>query len=155
MIDIAREPDGPQIVAIAAEAGVFSAEEAATVQELWDDYLQHGEKDYAFRVYREGDRVLGFTCHGRRDLAEGVYDLFWIATAQAARQRGIGRALLECVEEEIRQSGGRLVIAETSGTPAYTPTRAFYLSCGYQAEATIRDFYHPGDDLVMFTKHLV
>ncbi len=154
MVGVAREQDGCQIVAIAAEAGVFSAEEVATVQELWDDYVRDGEKDYAFRVYREGERVLGFSCHGRRDLTEGTYDLFWIATARAARQRGVGRALLAHVEDEVRRQGGRILLAETSGSAAYAPTRQFYLACGYQAEATIRDFYHPGDDLVMFTKRL-
>lgn len=154
MIQPAVESDGPQIIAIAAGAGVFSTEEVATVQELWEDYLRHGDANYAFRVYRDGERVLGFSCHGRRDLTVGTYDLYWIATDMAARRRGVGRALLAHVEEEIRQAGGRLIVVETSGTPAYEPTREFYRSCGYQAEATIRDFYKPGDDLVIFTKRL-
>lgn len=154
MIDIAHPGDGPQIAAIAAGAGVFSAEEVATVQELWQDYCRHGEANYAFRVYREGERVLGFSCHGRRNLSKGTYDLYWIATDVAARRRGVGRTLLARVEEEARQAGGQLIVVETSGTPEYEPTRQFYRSCGYQAEATIRDFYEPGDDLVIFTKHL-
>jgi len=133
---------------------VFTDEEVDTVRELWADYLQRGETDYAFRVYREGERVLGFSCHGRRALTEGTYDLFWIATDIAARRKGVGRALLAQVEEEIREAGGRLIVVETSGTPEYEPTRQFYRSCGYQAEATIQDFYAPGDDLVIFTKRL-
>jgi GNAT superfamily N-acetyltransferase len=157
MIEPAKEPDGPAILAITAEAGVFSAEEVATVEELWTEYLQYGEaaSGYAFRVYREGETVLGYTCHGPRDLTEGTYDIYWIATAQAARRKGVGRALMTAVEDEVRSSGGRLIVLETSGTPAYKPTRDFHLSCGYGWEATIRDFYHPGDDLVIFTKHLL
>ncbi len=153
-IDIARPGDGPQILAIAANAGVFTPEEVATVRELWEDYLRNGEAAYSFRVCREGEKVLGFSCHGRHDLTERTFDLYWIATDPSARRRGVGRALLRRVEEEVRQAGGRLIVVETSGTPAYAPTRAFYRSCGYELEATIHDFYHTGDDLVIFTKHL-
>ncbi len=152
--DIARPSDGPRILAIAAGSGVFTPEEVATVRELWEDYLRRGEVAYSFRVCREGEKVLGFSCHGRHDLTERTYDLYWIATDPSARRRGVGRALLRRVEEEVRQAGGRLIVVETSGTPAYASTRAFYRSCGYEIEATIHDFYHSGDDLVIFTKHL-
>lgn len=152
--DIARPGDGPQILSIAANAGVFTPEEVAAVQELWEDYLQNGEEVYSFRVCREGGKVLGFSCHGRHDLTERTYDLYWIATDPSARRRGVGRALLRRVEEEVRQAGGRLIVVETSGTPAYASTRAFYRSCGYELEAVVHDFYHAGDDLVIFTKHL-
>jgi len=156
MIGPAQESDGPAILSITASAGVFTAEEVVVVEELWNEYLQRGEaaSGYAFRVYREGDQVLGYSCHGPRDLTEGTYDLYWIASAPAARRKGVGRALLAAVEDEVRRAGGRLIVVETSGAPAYKPTRDFYLSCAYEWEATIRDFYHPGDDLVIFTKRV-
>ena len=156
MIGPASESDGPQIVEVTATAGVFSPAEVDCVRELWSEYRERGEaaSGYAFRVYREGEVLLGYSCHGPRDLTEGTFDLYWIATAPAARRKGVGRALLAAVEDEVRQAGGRLIVVETSGTPAYKPTRDFYLSCDYEWEATIRDFYHPGDDLVIFTKHL-
>ncbi len=153
-VDLARPGDGPQILAIAANAGVFTPEEVTTVRELWEDYLRHGEASYSFRVCREGEKVLGFSCHGRHDLTESTYDIYWIATDPSARRRGVGRALLLRVEEEVRQAGGQLIVVETSGTSAYASTRAFYRSCGYELEALIHDFYHAGDDLVIFTKHL-
>jgi ribosomal protein S18 acetylase RimI-like enzyme len=71
-----------------------------------------------------------------------------------ARRNGVGRKLLTASEEAVRAIGGRMLIAETSGTPAYESTRAFYLGMGYAAEATIKDFYTPGDDLVIFVKRL-
>jgi len=39
-----------------------------------------------------------------------------------------------------------MLIAETSGRERYAPTRAFYDSAGFALEATIRDYYHKGDD---------
>jgi hypothetical protein len=55
-------------------------------------------------------------------------------------------------EEAVRQAGGRMLIAETSGTSHYEPTRNFYLGMGYILEACIKDFYSAGDDLAIFIK---
>jgi ribosomal protein S18 acetylase RimI-like enzyme len=87
-------------------------------------------------------------------LTEGAYDLYWIAVNPKVRRGGVGRALLAATEVAIRNLGGRLLIVETSGLPVYEPTRGFYLATGYTLEATLKDFYKDGDDLVIFTKHL-
>jgi ribosomal protein S18 acetylase RimI-like enzyme len=154
MIIAATETDGSQICNIAARAGVFSQEEVECVAELWEEYLTQGPDlcGYNFIVYRDGDRALGFACYGPRDLTEGVFDLYWVAVDPEARCQGVGRALLIASENAARAMGGRMLIAETSGTPHYEPTRKFYFGVGYENEATIKDFYSIGDDLVIFIK---
>jgi ribosomal protein S18 acetylase RimI-like enzyme len=154
MIIAATETDGSQIRDIAARAGVFSEEEVECVVALWEDYLGVGPVvgGYNFLVERDGDRVLGFACYGPRDLTSGVFDLFWIAVDANAHRNGIGRRLLTATEDEVCRAGGRMLIAETSGTPHYEPTRKFYLGMGYCLEATIKDFYSVGDDLAIFVK---
>jgi ribosomal protein S18 acetylase RimI-like enzyme len=154
MILAATEPDGPQIQEIAARAGVFSQEEVECVVDLWEDYLTTGPVvgGYNFIVDRDGNRVLGFACYGPRDLTSGVFDLYWIAVDANAHRNGVGRRLLTAAEEAVHQAGGRMLIAETSGTPLYEPTRKFYLGMGYALEATIKDFYSEGDDLAIFVK---
>ena len=154
MIIAATEADGPQIRDIAARAGVFSREEVECVGDLWEEYLSVGPVagGYNFIVDRDGDRVLGFACYGPRDLTSGVFDLYWIAVDSNTHRNGVGRRLLAATEDAIRQAGGRMLIAETSGTPHYEPTRNFYLGMGYIVEATIKDFYSNGDDLAIFVK---
>ena len=154
MISVATKPDGPQIQDIAARAGVFNQEEVECVEALWEEYLEEGpmEGGYNFLVDRDGDRVLGFACYGPRDLTSGVFDLYWIAVDSQTHRSGVGRRLLTATEEAVCQAGGRMLIAETSGTPHYEPTRKFYLGMGYDLEATIRDFYSEGDDLAIFVK---
>ena len=154
MILTATEADGPQILDIAARAGVFSQEEVECVDALWEDYLATGPVvgGYNFIVDRDGDRVLGFACFGPRDLTNGVFDLYWIAVDSKSHRNGVGRSLLSACEEAVRKAGGRMLIAETSGTPPYEPTRKFYSSMGYSMEATIKDFYSEGDDLAIFVK---
>lgn len=156
MIKAAQEADGAGIRETAQYAGVFNPEEVDCVDELWNEYLQKGaeESGYAFIVDLAGTVVRGFACFGPHPLTEGTYDLYWIVVHPDYRRLGIGLALLAEVESILVKTGGRILIAETSGKPEYASTRQFYLSAGYQAEATIRDFYSQGDDLVMFTRHL-
>ena len=156
MIVIATEADGLQIQSITARAGVFSQEEVDSVHVMWTEYLTLGPEDsgYQFIAYREEDQVLGFAIYGPRDLTDGVFDLYWIAVDPNARCKGVGRALLTASEEAVRKLGARMLIAETSGTPHYEVTRKFYFAMGYENEATIKDFYTPGDDLVIFIKRI-
>ena len=154
MIHTATEADGPQIQDITARAGVFSQEEVECVGEIWGEYLTLGPEQcgYNFIVDRDGEQVLGFACYGPRDLTSGVFDLYWIAVDPNARRSGVGRGLLAASEEALRKSGGRMLIAETSGTPHYEPTRKFYAGTGFALEANIKDFYLEGDDLAIFVK---
>jgi ribosomal protein S18 acetylase RimI-like enzyme len=156
MITAAQPKDGPEILAISAGVEVFIEEEVETVDELWRDYLNRGAQasGYHFLVFREQEHVRGYACYGPRALTEGTYDLYWIAVDKQQHGKGVGKALLRVVEEEVRSAGGRLIVIETSGIEKYAPTRGFYKAAGYLLEATLRDFYSDGDDLVIFTKHL-
>ncbi len=155
MVEEAREEDGPQLLEIVKEAGVFKPIEIECVEELWKEYLAKGKASgYEFLVYRENGRAIGFICFGPRPLTFGTFDLYWIAVSSEARRRGIGRLLVARMEEEVKRMGGRLILVETSGTPSYAPARKFYEACGYRLQATIPDFYAPGDDLLIYAKRL-
>jgi ribosomal protein S18 acetylase RimI-like enzyme len=156
MIITANTEDGPQIHTVNAATSVFSQEEVECVDELWGEYQAQGAErsGYYFLVDKEAGSVLGYACYGPRALTDRTYDLYWIAVGPNARRGGVGRGLLSATEAAVRKLGGRLLIVETSGLPKYAPTRAFYLATGYTLEATLKDFYSDGDDLVIFTKRL-
>lgn len=156
MISTATEADKDQITNITARAGVFNQEEVDSVPAMFDEYLKYGAdgSGYHFIVYREEEQVLGYAIYGFRDLTDGVYDLYWIAVDPSARRKSVGRKLLSACEEAVREAGGRIIIAETSGTDEYVSTREFYVRTGYKAEAVIKDFYKPGDDLYIFIKRI-
>ena len=150
------ESDGPQILAITAKIILFSPEEKICVKELWEEFQEKGAKlsGYEWLIAHDEISVLGYACFGPRSLTVGTYDLYWIAVDPLRKRQGVGRILLQQVELEIRAQGGRLLVVETSGLEKYAPTRLFYLGNDYKQEAVIKDFYEPGDDLVIFTKHL-
>ena len=156
MISTPKKSDGPQILDITARIDIFTQQEFDSVEEVWSEYLANGSPPdgYHILVYREDDKVLGFTIYGIRFLAEGVYDLLWIAVDPDARRKGVGRELISATEESVREMGGRILIAETSGTPEYASTREFYVGVEYENEASIKDFYKQGDDLKIYTKRL-
>jgi GNAT superfamily N-acetyltransferase len=156
MILVATKDDGRQIHNINANTTVFSQGEVECVDELWGEYQAQGPErgGYYFIVDKEDERVRGYACYGPRALTDRTYDLYWIAVDPGARGGGIGKKLLAATEEAVRKLGGRLLIVETSGLPKYEPTRAFYLATSYLLEATLKDFYSDGDDLVIFTKRL-
>jgi len=156
MITSPAPADGAQIHAISANTSVFNQEEVGCVDELWEEYQAQGaeKSGYYFLVDKEGERILGYACYGPRALTDRTFDLYWIAVDPQARGGGIGKRLLAATEEAVRKLGGRLLIVETSGLPKYEPTRGFYLATGYLLEATLKDFYRDGDDLVVFTKRL-
>jgi D-alanine-D-alanine ligase len=135
--------------------GVFSPIEIDVAVELFDDRFSRGPtSDYQFLFADQGDRTVGYTCYGPIALTAGSFDLYWIAVDRAMHGRKIGQKLLGRTEELVRQLGGRLVYIETSNRHQYAPTRGFYLRCGYQQAALLKDFYAPGDDKVIYVKEL-
>ena len=73
---------------------------------------------------------------------------------RVSMEKESARELLRFAEEHIRAKGGRLLIAETSSTPKYEKTRAFYERKGFERRACIKDYYKPGDDLIIYGKYL-
>ena len=111
--------------------------------------------DYWVRTAEQDGELLGYICFGPTPMTEGTYDLYWIASDPRARGQGVGSALIGAMEAELRRLEGRVVRVETSAQEAYGPTRGFYQAMRYEEEARFRDFYKPGDDLVILAKRLV
>jgi len=87
-------------------------------------------------------------------LTDGTYDVYWIAVDPDMQGQGIGSELLNFAEDDILRHKGRLITIYTSSQEKYTPTRDFYLKRGYDEGARIRDYYRPGDDLVVYVKQI-
>ncbi len=150
--------DRSRIHEIVTAAGNFSDEEIAVAMELVDEALQAGEESGYIIVVAEAPgatpAVMGYACYGPTPLTEGTYDLYWIAVHPEAQGRGAGKALIKYVEEDIRRRGGRLLLIETSSREDYDATIAFYQRTNYELAARIRNFYHIGDDKLIFSKEL-
>jgi GNAT superfamily N-acetyltransferase len=153
MIRSAVPGDTPTLVALARETGVFKPQEIQTLREVLDDYHATNQAAGHLAVVLEQDgAVLGFAYYAPSCMAERLWYLWWIAVRKQRQAGGIGTALLRHAEEEVSRQRGRMLLIETSSLPHYEPTRRFYLKHGYAQEAVLRDFYAPGDDMVIFGK---
>ncbi len=146
-----RHDDAAAVRGLVQATGFFSPEEEDVAEELVQERLEQGEASgYLFLMAEAAGELVGYACYGPTPAAEGTYDLYWIAVDPARHNKGLGRLLISATAQRVREAGGRLLFAETSGTATYTPTRAFYERTGFTAEAVLKDFYRPGDDKVIY-----
>jgi len=155
MIEPSLPEDREPIATVARSAGVFDEEEVLTIYELFDDYARDPACGYNFLTYRQDGQVLGFACWGPTPLTEGGHDLYWICAHRSAMGQGVGMALFHRVEVDCRAAGGRVLVIWTSGRSDYAPARQFYERLGCTLDGRIRDFYRPGEDLLIYSKSLL
>jgi ribosomal protein S18 acetylase RimI-like enzyme len=146
--------DRERVREIVTTTGVFRPEEISIALEVFDDGIAKPEQDYWLIGAFDGAALLGFAAFGAVPCTAGTWDLYWIAVDPAAQGRGVGRKLMAYCEETIGAEGGRLIAVQTSSRDDYGPTRAFYDRLGYEAQATILEYYAPGDGLIVYTKYL-
>jgi putative acetyltransferase len=78
---------------------------------------------------REGEKVLAVGA--LKEIEDGHGELKTMHTAEAARGRGIGRAMLDHLLAEARSRGYRRVSLETGTMDAFAPARALYEGAGF------------------------
>ncbi|MFZ0283265.1 MAG: GNAT family N-acetyltransferase [Bacteroidales bacterium] len=148
--------DRKDIEEILRSSGFFYEFEVATALEIADDTLaKGGEKSgyYWLKVVDE-DGFAAFANYGKNAFSTHSWDLYWIAVHQKSRNRKLGTLLLKAVEDDVRERGGKILWIETSGRPLYDSTEKFYQRNGYHLEASLRDFYGPGDPKQIYSRTL-
>ncbi len=157
--NIVRPDDPERVREIVSSTGFFREDEIEIAVELCRENLEWGDEEssysFIFADDEESGRTLGYTCYGEIPCTLKRYDLYWIAVHADARGKGIGKALIREAERLIAERGGKIVFIETNSRDQYEPTRRFYLSCGYQVAAQVKDFYEDGDDKVIFARRLL
>jgi len=141
-----RNDDSAAVIDLVIAAGMFSADDAWLVEGVLADYFDGKEDDGHVCVIDDEHGTLGVAYYQPKTAADRVWDLTMIAVQPAHQGQGRGAAMLRRVEEDLRARGQR--------SPQYDRTRAFYLRCGYEEEARIRDYWTAGDDLIVFRKTL-
>ena len=156
MVRPMKPGDREAVLDIVRATGIFTPVEIVCAQEQVDIFLsQPGQQDY-FLVVAENDKgkVVGYMSYGPTPLAEGAYDIYWMAVAPGVQGRGYGRELARWLEDRVKDWGGRLILIETSSQSKYERTRKFYLNLNYREVARIPDFYKPGDDRITYARYL-
>lgn len=147
-------PDRQPLSELLARIETFTPDEVACALELIDAALTPSNLDYQVLVAIRESKPVGYVCYGPTPMTDGTYDLYWIASDPLVRGQGVGAALVSGMEGDLRRRKGRLIRVETSAMEAYGPTRGFYAAMQYKEESRFRDFYRPGEDLIILAKRL-
>ncbi len=146
--------DSAAIVTLTITSGLFPADEVGIVEQLITDYFAGNCDRGHVCVLDIETEPLGVAYYEPVRATDRTWELLMIGVRKDQQGMGRGSALLSYVEHALQADGQRLLLVETSGVPSFALTREFYVKCGYEAEARIRDYYAPGDDMILFRKML-
>jgi len=146
-----KQADIPALKQVLDNCELFPAE---YLDDMIADYLNNSEStDIWFTVEQEGKPVSIAYCAPER-MTEGSYNLYAIGVHNTLQGKGIGKAMMQYIEDLLKAQGNRVLIVDTSGLPEYELTREFYDKCNYKRVGVLPEFWGPGDDKVVFWKKL-
>jgi putative acetyltransferase len=147
----ADDPRSPDVAALLATHLRFSL--AQTPADYSFALGPDGLADEAVTLFsfREDGTLLGIGAI--KQLGPSDAEIKSMHTAEAARGRGIGRALLTHLVEVARSRGCRTVRLETGTTEAFAPARALYASTGFVPCGPFGD-YQPSEHNLFMTMEL-
>ena len=148
--------DRKSIEDILQSTGFFYDFEIEIALGLVDDTINYGAENCGYHWMRLDDDngMVAFANYVKNAFSVHSWDLYWLAILDEYRKKHYGSLLLREAEQRVRSLGGKVLWIETSGRPLYEPTRHFYLKNGYELEATLREFYGPGDPKLVYRKVL-
>lgn len=149
-----RRSDRDALHALLRSIEQFKPEEVAVAEELIDASIEDAQGSGYETLVAEADGAVGYLCYGKTPMTAATFDLYWIAVHPARQGQGIGRALYTSFAEHVRSAGGAQVRIETSSKESYAATGGFYERLGFRIDGRLRDFYAPGDDLLIFYRQL-
>ncbi len=140
-------------IQIAEKTRVFKEEEIKVLEELLDNYQQFPNKDYSLLTEYSGNELAGFIIMGQTPMTESAWDIYWLVVDPQLHGQGIGRKLIQQVEDKFQSLGKKAVLrVETAGKKSYAAARAFYDKMGFTRVGQIKDFYADQDDLIIYSK---
>ncbi|MEM1216006.1 MAG: GNAT family N-acetyltransferase [Bacteroidota bacterium] len=127
---------------------------AALLDDMIADYLHNPATEALWFTALANNELVALGYCAPEQLTAGTYNLYAIGVRADQQGRGVGKQMMNYLEDVLRRAGHRLLIVETSNDEAQVPAVAFYQSLGYTHEATLRDFWSEGEDKIIFWKKL-
>ena len=142
------------ILEIARLSGLFPPEGIADIETTLDAFFAGTTDGDQWLVNSPDSDVAAIAYYAPERMTDGTWNLYLLAVHPQRQGQGLGAALVRQIERDLRSTGARVLLIETSGVPDFAGQRAFYTRLGYHQEARIREFYAPGDDKVVYWKLL-
>ncbi len=119
------------------------------------DYVRDAAERPGYLAVDDQGEVVGALVMTRH--FPGSAEIHLLAVEPGLHRRGIGRALVDAFEEDMRADGVRLLEVKTQGPSRpdehYAATLAFYVALGYEPLEEILDYW-PGNPCLVLVKVL-
>jgi ribosomal protein S18 acetylase RimI-like enzyme len=162
VIRLATPEDSRFVTDVGVATGMFPADDTAVTDGMMAAYFA-GKRDEGHLCLIDETEPFGGGAAEQVAMAyiepvratDGTWELLMIAVDPRHQGAGRGSALVKHLEHTLAARGQRLLLVQTSGDHGYARTRAFYVRCGYEQGARLRDYYATGVDMVLFRKELL
>ncbi len=125
---------------------------AGGLEEMAKDFQVH----QGFVAVDENGAAVGFATFSPLSVEAAL--LSWIGVRPEARRHGLGRKLIEALEEKLVALGfSRLEVETLAHTADYQPyeeTRRFYLAAGFKPKAFVPERWGAGQDALVLSRNL-
>jgi putative acetyltransferase len=142
------DPRRPDVRALLARHRAFALMETPPEHSFALDVAGLLDPAITFFSFREDGSLLGIGAIKHLDPRHA--EIKSMHTAEAARGRGVGRAMLTHLLDIARSRGLRRVSLETGTMAAFAPARALYASAGFVPCGPFSD-YRPSEDNCFMT----
>lgn len=154
-----KSQDLENVRAISASSGIFDEDDVDITVCLADDalyQLEHPEDDdyphdTKFLFAELDGKTCAYACYGEIADSDASYELYWLATHNDCRGKGIGKKLIAELIRILNEKGGQKLFIKTDSKPQYKATRGFYDSCGFTLEATLKEYYSKDNDCCIYS----
>ncbi|MGF1480271.1 MAG: GNAT family N-acetyltransferase [Cyanophyceae cyanobacterium] len=154
MIRPSKPDDIDALMDLANAIRLFQPHELEELNNMLAGYFDGSLGNDHFWITCDDGGPVGVAYFAPEQMANGTWNLYFIAVHPDHQGKGHGAALLRYIEQTLAARGERVLLVETSGLPDFERTRTFYRKQGFDEEARIREFYKAGDDKVIFRKAL-
>jgi putative acetyltransferase len=151
LVIAAEDPNAPDVQALLEQHLRFAARHSPPKDVHALDVSGLTGSNVTFFGVREDGRLVGVGALRRLDGEHA--ELKSMHTAEAARGRGVGRAMVDHLVGVARDGGFRRVSLETGSTSPFAPARALYRGAGFRYCAPFGE-YGPSPHSVFMTLEL-
>ena len=125
--------------------------EAACFRQSWSKAVLEESFSRAWNLFFGAEEGGCLVAYGCASVIAGEGEILRVAVLEGFRHRGIGRELLEAMEEASRKQGAKMLMLEVR--ESNLAARKLYLHAGFSEEGQRKEYYRePKEDAIIMWK---